>query len=139
MGVGGALLLIMLLKKLFGNRKKEAYTQEERLYAQSLIDRMLEKDALVQPLRIAPRSSRMGRGPRPDQRFVAGHNFQGSQTRPVRTTGADQKIDQMMGTAEKLAMHPLLSLQLRQRRNKSQSRLRKLQARTQGDKPKSSH
>lgn len=128
-GVGGGMMLLMLLSKLFGKRGSvEAYTNAERRQAGDLMDRMM-KQAIGSPLaskpfpqgfdisgvdagptykpsptnwasgrKMAPRSSRAGRGSRPDQKYVPGHQYQGSRSKPmpsVRTSGADKAIDKM--------------------------------------------
>lgn len=108
MGIGGGLLLLMLLSRMFG--KQGSYSPGQIKQARDQLAQMQQKQAMM----LAPRYSRMGRGAKPDGKFVPGHRFQGSQQKPrVRQTGAAQHIEEAMGdkTASvgvKLASGPLL-------------------------------
>jgi hypothetical protein len=88
-GAGGGLLLLMLLSRMFG--KQASYTPEQHQAALAT----LEKHGVA----LAPRYSRLGKNNNPAGKFPPGHAFQGSRrTSPrVRQTGADAKINDMLG------------------------------------------
>lgn len=110
LGAAGGLILLMLLRKLFGKRASlNEYTQSEIQQANETMDRMTKSALLAPAVKVAPRYSRKGRGIAPERKFVPGHRFQGSSRKSlnpkpnaVRETGADQKIDSMMGKSAKI-------------------------------------
>lgn len=107
LGIGGGMLLLMLLSKLFGKGASlDNYTDDERGQAQDLLDRMMKRAGLAQ----APRYSRTGYGANPAGKFVPGNQFQGSATKAmprVRQTGADAAIGKMAanGIAKQAVMY----------------------------------